>query len=107
MVLGPTGWNLAAGMSGGELFVLSDEARVKLALNGDMAEIVPLTEAASERLLALVQAHATATASPLARKLVSSWADSLTRFVRIVPSTVARAEEAEREPLAQSLAEPA
>ena len=106
VVLGPTGWNLAAGMSGGELFVLADEARVKLALNGDMAEIVPLTEAAGERLLVLVQAHAAATGSPLARRLVSNWADSLTRFVRIAPSTVARAEAVEREG-ALALAEPA
>ena len=87
-------------------FVLADEARVKLALNGDMAEIVPLTEAAGERLLALVQAHAAATGSPLARWLVSNWADSLTRFVRIAPSTVARAEAAERD-ASVALAEPA
>jgi glutamate synthase (NADPH/NADH) large chain len=107
VVLGPTGWNLAAGMSGGELFVLSDVSRVRLALNDDMAEIVPLTNAASERLFGLVQAHAGATGSPLARKLLASWPDALGRFVRIVPSTVARAEAAEHQALAAARAEPA
>ena len=106
LVLGPVGWNLAAGMSGGELFVLDDVAQVKLALNGDMAEIAPATSASDERLHALIQAHATATASPLARRLLSNWAQAAERFVRIVPSTVATAEAAEREG-AQSLAEPA
>ncbi|MGA0544475.1 glutamate synthase large subunit [Brevundimonas sp. VNH65] len=106
VVLGSTGWNLAAGMSGGELFVMDDVDRVKLALNGDMAEITPTTPASDERLRALVQAHAAATGSPLARRLLSNWAEASARFVRITPSTVARAEAAERSD-AQALAEPA
>ncbi|WP_298746534.1 glutamate synthase large subunit [uncultured Brevundimonas sp.] len=89
-VLGPVGWNLAAGMSGGELFVLDQDDRVALALNGDLASPAPIDEAAAGRLCALVQAHAAATGSPLARRLLSAWTDSLTRFVRIVPTSAAR-----------------
>ncbi len=91
-ILGPVGWNLAAGMSGGELFVLDDAGRAGLALNGDLAAFAPVTEAAGARLRALVEAHLAATGSPLARRLLGGWADSLKRFVRIVPTPVAEAE---------------
>ena len=92
VVLGPVGWNLAAGMSGGELFVLQDRARIDLALNGDLASVAALTPAAADRLETLVRAHAKATGSPLAKRLIANWAESVTRFVRIVPIPVAEAE---------------
>jgi glutamate synthase (NADPH/NADH) large chain len=91
-ILGPVGWNLAAGMSGGELFVLDDAGRTGLALNGDLASFAPVTEAAAARLKALIQAHLAATGSPLARRLLGAWSESLKRFVRIVPMPVAEAE---------------
>jgi glutamate synthase (NADPH/NADH) large chain len=92
VVLGPVGWNLAAGMSGGELFVLQDRARIDLALNGDLASVATLTPAAADRLEALVRAHVKATGSPLAKRLLANWGESVTRFVRIVPTPIARAE---------------
>ncbi|KPF78650.1 glutamate synthase [Brevundimonas sp. AAP58] len=91
-ILGPVGWNLAAGMSGGELFVLDEAGRTGLALNGDLASFAPVTEAAAGRLKALIEAHLAATGSPLARRLLGAWGDSLKRFVRIVPTPVAEAE---------------
>ncbi|MDP3405975.1 MAG: glutamate synthase large subunit [Brevundimonas sp.] len=91
-ILGPVGWNLAAGMSGGELFVLDEAGRTGLALNGDLATFAPVTEAAGERLKGLVEAHLAATGSPLARRLLSGWSESVKRFVRIVPKPVAEAE---------------
>ncbi len=93
VVLGPVGWNLAAGMSGGELFVLGTPANVTLALNGDLASIAKVTTEAANRLQALVQAHHKATGSPLARRLLADWGDSVLRFVRIVPTPVAQAEK--------------
>jgi glutamate synthase (NADPH/NADH) large chain len=91
-ILGPVGWNLAAGMSGGELFVLDDAGRTGLALNGDLASFAPVNAAAGERLKALIEAHLAVTGSPLARRLLGAWSDSLKRFVRIVPTPVAEAE---------------
>lgn len=91
-ILGPVGWNLAAGMSGGELFVLDEAGRTGLALNGDLASFAPVTEAAAGRLKAMIEAHLAATGSPLARRLLGAWGDSLKRFVRIVPTPVAEAE---------------
>jgi len=91
-ILGPVGWNLAAGMSGGELFVLDEAGRTGLALNGDLAAFAPVTEVAGARLKVLIEAHLAATGSPLARRLLSAWGESLKRFVRIVPTPVAEAE---------------
>jgi glutamate synthase (NADPH/NADH) large chain len=91
-ILGPVGWNLAAGMSGGELFVLDQAGRTGLALNGDLAAFTPVTAAAAERLKALIEAHLAATGSPLARRLLGALSESLKRFVRIVPMPVAEAE---------------
>jgi glutamate synthase (NADPH/NADH) large chain len=91
-ILGPVGWNLAAGMSGGELYVLDEAGRTGLALNGDLASFAPVTEAAAGRLKALIEAHLAATGSPLARRLLGAWGDNLKRFVRIVPTPVAEAE---------------
>jgi len=91
-VLGPVGWNLAAGMSGGELFVLDDGKRTAQALNGDLATFARIDTAAADRLQALIEAHVAATASPLGKRLLANWGESVTRFVRIVPIPVAEAE---------------
>ncbi|KAK0340924.1 hypothetical protein LTR94_028532, partial [Friedmanniomyces endolithicus] len=87
VVLGPVGWNLAAGMSGGELFVLDRNGQAGRALNGDMAGVCDMDEAAADRLKALVEAHLAATGSPLARRLLGDWTQSLASFVRILPLT--------------------
>ena len=94
VVLGSVGWNLAAGMSGGELFVLDKPGHAERALNGDLAGVTDIDAQAADRLKGLIEAHLAATASPLARRLLADWDNSLKRFVRIVPLTdiVARTE---------------
>ena len=104
VVLGSTGWNLAAGMSGGELFVLDPDGRAARALNGDLAGIAPMTADAAERLKALVEAHAAATDSPLARRLLDNWEQSLAQFICILPLTCIAAMASQDETL---LAQPA
>ena len=94
VVLGGVGWNLAAGMSGGELFVLDQPGFAERALNGDLAGVADIDEAAAERLRGLVEAHLAATGSPLARRLLGDWDNTLDRFVRILPLTdIVRTEE--------------
>ncbi|MNT09249.1 Glutamate synthase [NADPH] large chain [compost metagenome] len=95
VVLGSVGWNLAAGMSGGELFVLDADGRAAQALNGDMAGVGRIDAEAETRLKALIEAHASATASPLAKRVLADWTKFAPRFVRIAPRTVLAAEAAE------------
>ena len=60
VVLGPTGRNFAAGMSGGYAFVLDlDEGRV----NPELVELGPVTGKAADELKALVEQHAEETGS--------------------------------------------
>jgi len=94
VVLGAVGWNLAAGMSGGELFVLDADGRAVQALNGDMAGVGRIDAEAEGGLKALIEAHAGATGSPLARRILACWSTYASRFVRIAPKTVLTAERA-------------
>ena len=70
VVLGPTGRNFAAGMSGGIAYVLDlNPAR----LNREMVDIDPLDEADLEFLREVVARHHAETGSAVAARLLASW----------------------------------
>jgi len=84
-ILGPTGRNVAAGMSGGTAYVLDlDEHKV----NGEMVDLEPLDDGDRETLRQMLTEHAEQTGSPLAQALVDGaqlsgrWAD---RFTKVMP----------------------
>ena len=82
VVLGDTGRNVAAGMSGGTAYVLNlDESLV----NPDMVELLPITGDAGEELRAIVQKHFEETGSAVAEQLLGDWAASVLRFTQIMP----------------------
>ncbi len=86
VVLGPTGRNFAAGMSGGYAFVLDlDAARV----NPELVELQPLAEfedtTAHDELRDLVTRHGEETGSTVAEELLADWEASLARFTRVMP----------------------
>ncbi|GAB3997455.1 glutamate synthase large subunit [Nocardioides marmoraquaticus] len=82
VVLGKTGRNFAAGMSGGVAWVLDlKDFRV----NKELVELGPVTDEAAEELHALVRAHAEETGSVVATELLADWETSLTRFTEIIP----------------------
>ncbi len=83
VVLGKTGRNFAAGMSGGYAFVLDlDEGRV----NPELVELGPVTETAAEELHSMVRDHAEETGSLVARALLEDWDAALARFTEVVPT---------------------
>jgi glutamate synthase (NADPH/NADH) large chain/glutamate synthase (ferredoxin) len=80
LVLGPTGRNFAAGMSGGIAYVLDlDPARVNTALVG----LEPLEAADEETVLALLREHLERTGSTVASSLLGDFQPS--RFVKVIP----------------------
>lgn len=82
VVLGPTGRNVAAGMSGGVAWVLDlDEARV----NRELVELTPVEGEAAEELEALVRSHLEETGSEVAEALLADWSQSLARFTEVMP----------------------
>jgi glutamate synthase (NADPH/NADH) large chain len=102
VVLGPTGRNFAAGMSGGYAFVLDlDEQRV----NPELVELSPVTGKAADELKALVEQHAEETGSAVATALLSDWDASLARFTEVMPSDFKRVLEAREEALEDGLDE--
>jgi len=94
VILGQTGRNIGAGMSGGIAYVLDlDIARV----NRDMVDLDPLGDEDLDRLRALLQEHAEQTESSVAVGLLADWPASSARFTLIMPRDykrvlVARAE---------------
>jgi glutamate synthase (NADPH/NADH) large chain len=96
VVLGPTGRNFAAGMSGGIAYVL-DLGPVRV--NREMVEIEELTEEDSEFLRDIVERHLAETGSTVAKTLLDDWDGTLTRFGKIMPidyKRVLKAAEAAR-----------
>jgi len=90
VVLGPTGRNFGAGMSGGVAFVL-DTGDFERRYNPGMVSLARTLSDLDEALLkALLARHAALTGSPLAARLLESWAEARSRFCKVVPK--ARAE---------------
>lgn len=97
LVLGRTGDNFAAGMTGGLAYVLDEAGDLDLRCNlgdVDLESVDPGTEAADE-LRALIEAHAAATGSPKAKRILADLPDWLPRFVRVFPVEYRRVLEAQ------------
>ena len=87
VILGPTGHNFGAGMTGGEAFVLDlDIGR----LNGHLVHVTPVLAGDAARLWALVAAYADQTGSARAETLLRDWAAAADRFARVAPRSEVR-----------------
>ena len=104
-VLGPTGRNFAAGMSGGIAYVY-DEVGDFIDRRCNLASVSPeaIDEADAIELRALVTEHAQRTHSTVAARLLEDWETSLERFVKVMPDDYRRVLD-EQAALAGELAE--
>jgi glutamate synthase (NADPH/NADH) large chain len=102
LVLGPTGRNFAAGMSGGVGYVLDlVEGRV----NPELVELGALSPEEADEVRELVRRHAEETGSTRAEELLADWAAAVTRFTRVMPSDYKRVLEAREEAREEGLDE--
>ena len=85
MILGSTGRNFAAGMSGGVAFVLDAKGDFAANCNMEMVALEALTEADAMQLHGLVQQHYELTESDVAQALLADWAEALTHFTKVMP----------------------
>ena len=86
-ILGSTGRNVAAGMSGGVAYVLDlDLAKV----NVEMVELEQLAEGDVETLREMLVEHAAETGSPVAEGLLVDWPASARRFTKVMPKDYKR-----------------
>ena len=91
VILGTTGRNFAAGMSGGIAYVLDESGAFKKDVNPAMVGIEPFTspkEIAEVR--ALIENHRTYTKSARAKQVLDNWDAMVPKFVKILPKDYKR-----------------
>ena len=91
VVLGRTGRNFAAGMSGGIAYVLDEDGGFRGRCNDELVGLEQLAEADAEELRALVQEHSERTGSDVAARLLAGWDEAVQRFVKVMPHDYKRA----------------
>ncbi len=86
VVLGPVGWNVGAGMSGGAAYVLDLDGSLDWKVNKEMVGAAPVEDSEDEEMLhALIGRHHDLTRSPRAEDVLDNWAVYLPRFRKIMP----------------------
>ncbi len=104
LVLGPTGRNFAAGMSGGIAWVLDEDGRFERVCNMDMVRLERLEDPEEVALVRrLVEKHVRVTESSRGRQVLEAWADLVPKFVRVVPNDYRRVLAAQARFRAQGL----
>ena len=92
VVLGPTGRNFGAGMSGGVAYVLDEDGAFAAGrVNAQMVEVGSVDDPVeAEALRALIARHAEVTGSTHAAALLKTWPRTLARFARVIPKDYKR-----------------
>ncbi len=85
VVLGPTGRNFGAGMSGGIAYIYDPDEVFAAKLNRDMVQLQQLDDADREFLRATLGRHASLTGSPVAQRIVDGWSAEAGNFRRVMP----------------------
>jgi glutamate synthase (NADPH) large chain len=96
VVLGPTGRNFAAGMSGGVAYVYDPDDVFATRVNSEMVDLDPLDDDDIEVLRDAVRRHEVETGSAVADRLLEFWHEELRNFVKVMPKDYKRVLEAAR-----------
>ncbi len=87
VILGPTGKNFAAGMSGGIAYVLDEDHTLYRRMNKDMVSMQELSEKYDiQELKYILQDYERETGSALAKKILANFADYIPSFKKILPN---------------------
>ncbi len=104
VVLGQTGRNFAAGMSGGVAYVLDEAGDFKTRCNSQMVGLEKLEDAEEiEALRKLIQKHADCTKSQRAFKVLAMWEKFVPKFVKVMPKDYKRVLQALKKAQADGL----
>jgi glutamate synthase (NADPH/NADH) large chain len=86
VILGGTGLNFAAGMSGGIAYVLDEAGDFAGKCNPEMVDLDPVdADEDIAELLDLIERHQVATGSDVATRIMAEWPEVLARFVKVMP----------------------
>jgi glutamate synthase (NADPH/NADH) large chain len=97
VILGATGRNFGAGMSGGEAFVWDPEGRFAPLVNLEMVDLEIVSEDDSLWLRTTLRRHLAETGSEVAGRLLERWRDTVRDFVKVMPRDYRRVLEAARD----------
>jgi len=102
VILGSTGRNFAAGMSGGVAYVWDPDGRFPGRCNRELVDFDEMDEGDRIELHELVQEHRERTASPVAARLLADWPEALEHFVKVMPRDYKRALTQRRTPAGEA-----
>jgi glutamate synthase (ferredoxin) len=103
VVIGETGRNFAAGMSGGIAFVLDQDGTFKNRCNFETVSLERLTERDLQEAEEMLKRHAVYTRSTCAWRLLALWQETAPKFVKVMPKDYRRVLEALEEAEAKGL----
>ncbi|MGE5195454.1 MAG: glutamate synthase subunit alpha, partial [Deltaproteobacteria bacterium] len=102
VVIGPTGRNFAAGMSGGFAFVLDETGRFPVLCNPGMVDLERLElDDDIDTVQSLLRKHIEATGSERAQWVLENWDCLHSKFVKVYPRDFRRVREARRQAAAK------
>jgi glutamate synthase domain-containing protein 3 len=106
VVLGRTGRNFGAGMSGGIAFVNDEDGDFEIRFNPGLADLEPVADPADVATLrSMIEEHLKLTGSSPARQILASWEEALPRFKKIMPRDYRRVLEERRRARAEGKTE--
>ncbi|WP_428329258.1 glutamate synthase large subunit [Mucilaginibacter sp.] len=85
LILGETGRNFAAGMSGGIAWVYNPNNTFTENCNTEMVDLDPLSIKDEEQIIALLHKHVHLTGSKVAQQLLDNWGKASGQFVKVYP----------------------
>ncbi|WP_303754519.1 glutamate synthase large subunit [Enterococcus sp. S86.2] len=103
VILGKTGRNFAAGMSGGLAYIYDSDKSFPACCNMEMVELYPVDEQ-DHILKELIENHFEYTASPKAAEILANWETAKTDFIKVYPKEFHAVNDALKEFQAQGLA---
>ena len=96
VILGMTGRNFAAGMSGGIAYVLDEVGDFSRRCNHEMVKLTRLTDEDADEVRMLVRRHAELTGSEHAWRIFATWDEMRQRFVKVFPNDYRRVVEKQK-----------
>jgi glutamate synthase (ferredoxin) len=106
IVLGPTGKNFAAGMSGGIAYVLDEHGGFARRCNPEMVKLYQLEDPDEiAAIRSMIQRHADYTQSERAWKVLGVWESMVAKFVKVYPNDYRRVIETQKRFKASGLSE--
>ncbi len=97
IILGPTGKNFAAGMSGGIAYVYDEDGSFPKKCNREMVQLFPLEEAEDvEEVKKMLERFWKYTGSPRPRRMLDNWQEFQSKFVKVYPNDYRRVIETQK-----------